>query len=132
MTGETDSDRKEFTGSVIRIYLSLPETPQRAARIDWILANHLFDRKIGIATIQNALILGSVRRLARSPEMPTLGPIRSLNYFVPIIEELLEQPLPAGYGEYLQRKLNVLSKNPNTKNTSTPALDQISTVSRDR
>ena len=132
MTGEPDCDRQEFTKSLIRLYLSLPETPQRAGRIDWILANHLFDRKIPIETIKQAMMLASVRRLARPPEMPRLAPIRSLNYFVPVIEELLEQPLPDGYAEYLERKVVSLTQSAGERKAPSPALDQISTLSRDR
>ncbi len=125
------SDRTEYTRSVIRMYLSLPETPQRAARSDWIFANHLFDRKIDLETVKNALLLATFRRLGRNPEMPPLSLIHSLHYFLPVIEELLQQPLPMGYSEYLGKKIVLLTESTNYPD-SKPALDQISTFSRDR
>jgi hypothetical protein len=45
------------------------------------------------------------RRLLRSPAAPKLGPIRSLHYFAPIIEEVRSNPLSENYLEYLRRKL---------------------------
>ena len=131
MSGETILDRTEYTRSVIRMYISLPETPERAARSDWIFANHLFDRNIEIETVKHALLLATFRRLARSPEMPRLSSIRSLHYFLPVIEELLKQPLPPGYPEYLERKVALLSGSINCS-VLDPALDQKSTFSRDR
>ncbi len=124
-------DRTEYTRSVIRMYLSLPETPQRAARSDWILANQLFDRRIEVETVRHALLLATVRRLGRPPEMPRLALIRSLHYFLPAVDELREQPLPAGYPEYLERKIELLTHT-NDVSGSDPALDRKSTFSRDR
>jgi len=39
-------------------------------------------------------LLASVCRTARRPEAMPLGPIRSLHYFLPVIEELLANPGP--------------------------------------
>ena len=36
-----------------------------------------------------------------------LGPIRSLHYFLPIIEELLARPVPESYVAYLRGKASV-------------------------
>ncbi len=131
MNAEPELDRTEYTRSVIRMYLSLPETPQRAARSDWILANQLFDRRIEVETVRHALLLATVRRLGRPPEMPRLALIRSLHYFLPVVDELREQPLPAGYPEDLERKIEFLTHT-NDVGGSDPALDRKSTFSRDR
>ena len=37
-----------------------------------------------------------MRRAARRPDALPLGPIRSLHYFLPVIEELLHTPLRYG------------------------------------
>ena len=37
--------------------------------------------------------------------MPALSPIHSLAYFQPVIEELLHNPVPDGYIEYLRYKM---------------------------
>jgi hypothetical protein len=52
-----------------------------------------------------ALLLASVRRLFRDPALPPLPPIRSLNYFLPVISDISANPLPHGYLHYLRYKL---------------------------
>jgi len=46
-----------------------------------------------------------VRRTARRPEAIPLGPIRCLHYFLPVIEELLANPVPESYLTYLRSKV---------------------------
>jgi hypothetical protein len=52
-------------------------------------------------------LLASVRRAARRPDAIPLEPIRSLHYFLPVIEELLHTPLHHGdaYLAYLRSKI---------------------------
>ncbi len=45
-----------------------------------------------------AFLLASARRAARPANALRLGPIRSLHYFLPVIEELLQTPLH--YGQF--------------------------------
>jgi len=54
-----------------------------------------------------AFLLASARRAARHPDAIPLGPIRSLHYFSPVIEELLQTPLRHSdtYLAYLRSKL---------------------------
>ena len=54
--------------------------------------------------------MATSRRLFRDPALPRLSPIRSLYYFLPIVEELLQYPLPHGYAQYLERKLRAHHK----------------------
>jgi hypothetical protein len=54
----------------------------------------MYDRGIDLATVPSAMLLASVHRLGRPPAMPALNPIRSLAYFMPVIEELLANPIP--------------------------------------
>ena len=49
---------------------------------------------IPLTTAETALLLASLRRAARRPDALPLGPIRSLHYFLPVIEELLAQSAP--------------------------------------
>jgi hypothetical protein len=52
--------------------------------------------------VETALLLGSLRRLCPPTDIPALPRIRSLAYFQPVIQELQEHPVPAGYLEYLR------------------------------
>jgi hypothetical protein len=98
-----------YAEAVLKLYLQLPETPLRASSNDSRTAETLYARGITLATIESALLLGSIRRLSRPPDSPQLSPIRSLAYFLPVIEEILFNPVPNGYLEYLRRKVESLN-----------------------
>jgi hypothetical protein len=98
----------DFVTEVLTLYLQLPETPIRTSPNDRKSAIELHKHGVNLSTIESAFLLGSVRRLARSPEMPPLSPIRSLAYFLPVIQELLDNPVPDSYVVYLRTKLHSL------------------------
>ena len=52
-----------------------------------------------------AFLLAASRRRFRTPEAPALQPIRSLSYFLPIIDEIIDTPIDPGYIAYLWSKL---------------------------
>src|SRR5215831_17574240 len=43
---------------------------------------------------------------------PPLPPVRSLHYFLPVLDEISSQPLPPGYLEYLEAKLRSAQPRP--------------------
>jgi hypothetical protein len=100
-----DDDSRHYVKSVIDLYLALPETPTRVNRRDRALALELSKRGITHSTIEAALLLASARRLYRPADASPLGPIRSLHYFLPVIEEIIAHPLPNDYLSYLRHKL---------------------------
>ena len=59
--------------------------------------------------VETALLLGQLRSLPRSPDYRELNPIRSLYYFVPLIEEVMQTPPPNGYLVYMKSKLQELA-----------------------
>ena len=87
------------------LYIQLPITADRFSRADHLLANNLFHRQISIEVVQSALFLATARRLARSRDAPALAPVRSLHYFLPVIDEILRDPLPPSYVRYLESKI---------------------------
>ena len=87
------------------VYLQLPNTHRRFSRSDRRLASNLFQRGFSLELVRSALLLASARRLARNPAEPPLPPVRSLHYFLPVLDEISSQPLPSGYLEYLEAKL---------------------------
>ncbi len=103
MTQTTDSS--PYLTSVMTLYLQLPETPMRASLSDQALARRLDKEGVSLETVETALLLGSLRRLIRPKDAPPLSPIRSLAYFLPVIEELTEAPGPGNYLDYLRLKL---------------------------
>lgn len=105
---KTAIDRDEYVAAVLKLYLQLPETPLRASPHDRERAGALHQRGVTLCIIESALLLASLRRISRPPEAPRLSLIRSLAYFLPVIEELLDNPFPEGYLDYLRGKIRRL------------------------
>jgi hypothetical protein len=55
-----------------------------------VLAAQLYQRGVSVSVIENALVLAATRRLIRPTNAPPLGTVRSLAYFLPVIEEVLD------------------------------------------
>jgi hypothetical protein len=110
MTGhDSQIDPNLYIAAVLKMYLELPETPSRAGPHDRRTALDLYERRVTFLTVEAAMLLSSLRRLGRPPDYPPLTSIRSLAYFKPTIEELLANPIPDGYLDYLRRKVRILS-----------------------
>jgi hypothetical protein len=105
-----DPETASYVNTVLTLYLGLPDTPLRARTQDRRLARQLHERGVALCVVESAFLLASVRRLARPAEAPTLSPIRSLAYFQPVIDELLSNPTPENYLEYLRLKLRQMSE----------------------
>ena len=101
----SESSEKEFVTRVLRLYLRLPQTPARIHRTDRHLAAQWYAQGLTWETLEGALLLATARRSLRDPALPPLPPIRSLHYFVPLLEEVLATPLAAEYVQYLRGKL---------------------------
>ncbi len=99
-----------YVARVLNFYLRLAETPTKYSRIDKQLAQELYDKQIALDEVEAAMILATGRRLMRSAATPKLGPIRSLHYFLPLIEEIRSAHISAGYIEYLRRKMATLEQ----------------------
>lgn len=100
-----DNSQSHFVETVLALYRKLPDTSHRLSRYDRLLAAQLFQQHVPLPLIEAAFLLATARRLFRDPSYPPLSPIRSLHYFLPLIEELLHQPPPPPYIDYLRRKL---------------------------
>ncbi len=98
-------DHHRYVQTLLDLYIQWPDTPNRASPYDRRLAYQLCSQGVSLQTIQNAFLLASARRLFRDPSFPPLNPIRSLNYFLPIIKEILDSPPSTDYFIYLRRKL---------------------------
>jgi len=92
-----------YLEAVLATYSSLPGTPWRPSRQDRRLARDLCRRGVPLRTVRTALLLAAARRTLRSG-LP-LPPVRTLHYFLPAIDEVLEQPPDPAYIDYLAAKL---------------------------
>ena len=88
-----------------------PGTMGTVRRPDRTLAAQLFQRGISVSVVENALVLAATRRLIRRTDAPPLGTVRSLAYFLPVIEEVLELRVNPDYFQYLRQKLQRISTN---------------------
>ena len=52
--------------------------------------------------VENAMILAASRRMARPADAMPLGTIRSLAYFLPVIDEVLSSRVKPDYFNYLR------------------------------
>ena len=95
-------DRQSYVRAVLNLYTQLPGIACRVRRSDRDLAGCFFERQVSIDIVKAALLLGTARRMGRHR---VLAEIRSLHYFEPIVEELLAQPPPPAYIEYLRQKI---------------------------
>jgi len=55
--------------------------------------------------IENALVLAAARRLMRPVVSPPLNTIRSLAYFLPVIEEVSSLRVSPEYFQHLRQKI---------------------------
>jgi len=102
---DDDSGREEYIRQVLEAYRQTPGTMGTVRRADRILAAQLYQRGLSLKVIDNALVLAATRRLIRPADAPPLGTIRSLAYFLPVIEEVLQLRVAPHYFDYLRQKL---------------------------
>jgi hypothetical protein len=102
---QTKSSANPYVRQLLELYRHTPGTLGRVRREDRRLARQLQERGVSLATLEEAFTLAAARRCLRAPDAPPLNPIRSLYYFVSVIEEVSEKHLPDGYLEYLKYKL---------------------------
>lgn len=55
--------------------------------------------------VENALLLAAARRLFRPPDALPLPTIRSLAYFLPVLEELQQLQVSQTYFEHIRRRI---------------------------
>ena len=106
---EEDRDQEEYIRRVLEAYRQTPGTTGTIRRPDRMLAVQLYQRGISVQVIENALILAAARRLVRRADAPPLATIRSLAYFLPVIEEVLDLKVSPDYFQYLRHKLTHLT-----------------------
>lgn len=102
--GENSISREEFIDRVLSAYRRTPGTAGTIRRPDRLLAAQLHERGVALMTVENALVLATARRMIRPAGSPPLATIRSLAYFLPVIEEVLSLNVSPGYFQHLRHK----------------------------
>lgn len=97
--------QEEYVRQVLEAYRKTPGTTGTVRRPDRVLAGQLYQRGVSVNVIQNAFVLAATRRLVRPADAQPLASIRSLAYFLPIIDEVQELRVSPDYFQYLRHKL---------------------------
>ena len=97
--------REEYIQKVLTAYRQTPETTGTIRPPDRRVAAQLYARGVPLHTVENALLLAASRRLFRSTEAPPLATIRSLAYFLPVINEVLKLAVSPDYFRHLRRQI---------------------------
>jgi hypothetical protein len=102
---DDDRSQEEFVGRVLEAYRKTPGTMGTIRRPDRVLAVQLYQRGVSVSQVENAFVLAATRRLMRPGDALPLGTIRSLAYFLPVIEEVLGLHVSPDYFQHLRQKL---------------------------
>lgn len=97
--------QEEYVHRVLDAYRGTPGTTGAVRRPDRITATELYHRGVPATVVENAFVLAATRRLYRPPGAMPLGTIRSLAYFLPVIDEILEGHISPDYFHYLRYRL---------------------------
>jgi len=98
-------EQREYVRRLLEAYRSTPGTSGAVRRSDRLLAAQLYERGVPLEAVENAFLLATARRLIRPAEAAPLGTIRSLAYFMPVLEEVVETKISDLYFQYLRNKL---------------------------
>lgn len=102
----------EYVRQVLDAYRKTPRTTGTARRSDRLLAAQLYQRGVPLAVVENALVLAAARRLIRPADAAPLATIRSLAYFLPVIDEVLNLRINPDYFRYLRHKIERANQGP--------------------
>lgn len=77
---------------------------------DEILAREWFESEIALERIEQAILMGCIRKYVSWRNNQNRTPIGSLRYFVPILDELRDQNIDPDYWGYLRSRLDRMEK----------------------
>lgn len=102
---DTELDEAQYVQRLLEAYRKTPTTAGYVRRADRQLAVGLYRQGVPLRLVEAAFALAATRRLSRPPQAPPLNLVRSLHYFLPVINELRQEPPDPEYVRYLQWKL---------------------------
>ena len=102
-------ERSDYVRRVLEAYRTTAGTSGVVRRADRLLAAQLHERGVPVEAVENALILAAARRLVRPAGAPPLATVRSLAYFSPVIEEVIQIEAGPEYFRHVRAKLQRLT-----------------------
>jgi hypothetical protein len=109
---ELQRERQRYAEDVLARYRQTPGTLGHVRPEDRRLARWLWGRNVPLAVVEAAFILAAARRTFRPLNASPLDPIRSLHYFLGLIEELTQGRVDPSYLEHLRHKLQSRAASP--------------------
>ena len=103
--GEHSVIQQGYVLKVLDAYRKTPGTTGKIHRPDRLLAAQLYQRGVSLEVVENALMLAAARRLLRPATAPPLPTVRSLAYFLPVIDEVLDLKVGPAYFEHIRRRI---------------------------
>jgi hypothetical protein len=98
-------EQSDYVRRLLDAYRTTPGTCGAVRRPDRLLAVQLHDRGVPLEAVENALTLAAARRMARPTDALPLGTIRSLAYFAPVIDEVMQLKVGQEYFQHLRHRL---------------------------
>jgi hypothetical protein len=98
-------EQRDYVRRILDAYRVTPGTCGVVRRPDRVLAAQLHQRGVPLEAVENAFVLAAVRRLIRPAGATALGTVRSLAYFSPVLEEVLQLQVSQEYFQHLRHKL---------------------------
>ncbi len=99
-------DQRDYVRQFLEAYRATPGTSGAVRRPDRLLAAQLHERRVPLEAVENAFVLAAARRTIRPADAAPLGTIRSLAYFLPVIEEVLRLKVSQKYFQHLRYRLH--------------------------
>ena len=97
--------REGYVQKIIDLYRTTPGTRGRIRKADRDLAQTMYQQGLSVGLVRAALLVAAARRAFRHPDAPTLQPIASLHYFLPVLRELQDLTIDPDYIEHLEARL---------------------------
>jgi hypothetical protein len=102
--------RNAYVEAIKSSFVAIGCTIGKFSARDAQFAQDLQQRGIPLEIVQDALLMGAVRKYISWLNGGSPQPIGSLAYFSALVSEIQERPLPADYREYLREKVVQLAK----------------------
>src|ERR1700692_1665035 len=98
-------EQRDYVCRLLDAYRATPGTCGAVRRPDRVLAAQLHQRGVPLEAVENAFVLAGARRMIQPAGAAPLGAIRSLAYFSPVIEEVLQLQVGQEYFQNLRKKI---------------------------
>jgi hypothetical protein len=99
-----------YVNAIKRSFIAIGCAAGKFSPRDAQFAQDLQKNGIPLETVQDALLMGTVRKYVSWFNGGSPQPITNLSYFSALIPEIQERPLAPDYREYLRRKVGQLAK----------------------